>query len=460
MVVTEQSDGAPRGCADPGVDYYVCHLARATQAGLTVSARNDILDAHGITLVRAGQVIDAQVADRLMDYQLLLNQRFSTPISHQVHFRRVIDGKQLFHGTYALFGKYPDILAMHRRVSNDAELSDWTIDAQLPEAIWQTLTLLEQQLPERFGEALFCAWFSALIAARLKSSNAGIRRAYLAGLLRDIGFLNIPIEVLEKTGKLTPDEWRVIQGHVNFGRYCLDRIAGMPRDVSDAVAQHHERYDGSGYPRGLHGSAINRLGLVAGLADTVQAMRFRQFAQVGRSVYDAIPYLQMNAATHSMEVVNAAITLLRNSGLETTRLNPRATVSAYAFSLMERAKKLLTQVGYLEQIVDTLRILPLSEHDKALIEGALQVRNMIASSGLTRGELIAWLESMQNTDDDAILVELNELDLMLNELRWHVRKLTRSIDAFFDANAGKINARTHRAVDAATTGLHKTFEDN
>lgn len=457
MVVTGPSNDVLGGYAEPGVDHYVRRLARAS-ASLKIAARNDILDAHGITLVREGQAIDAAVADRLMDYQLLLGQRFPTPIAHQVCFGRVIEGKHLFHKTYALFGKYPDILAVHKRMSGDTELGDWSVAAHLPEVIWQKLTLLEQQLPDRFDEALFCAWFSGLVAARLKFTAEGVRHAYLAGLLRDIGFLNIPAEVLENTGKLTPDEWRVIQGHVEFGRYCLGRVPSIPQDVIAAVAQHHERYEGSGYPRRMKGAAISRLGLVVGLADTLQAMRFKQFAQVGRTVYDAIPYLQMNASAHGAEVVNAAITLLRGSGLATTRLNPCASVSAYAAGLMERARKLLTQTGYLEQILDALRILPLGEHDRALIEGALQVRNMIASSGLTRGELIAWLESMQGGDDDAILAELNELDLMLNELYWQVRKLTHGIELFFDANSGKVDWQTHRAVDAAAAGLRKTLE--
>lgn len=454
MSGTDKTPVPQRG-TDPGVDYYVQRLARAS-ASLEVRARDDILDTFGITLVRQGQAIDVSVADRVMNFQLLLGQRLPRPISDQVHFKKILDGKQLFHHTYTLFGKYPDILAIHKKLSSDAELSSWTVTAQLPEAIWQQLTLLEQQLPDRFGVELFCGWFSALIASRLKFDSEGVRHAYLAGLLHDIGFLNVPGDVLEKSGKLTAEEWRSIQGHVDFSRYCLENTPDIPEQVISAVAEHHERYDGSGYPQRIMGAELSRLGLIVGLADSLNAVRCNQFSNVGRNLYDAIPYLQMNAALHGIEVSNAAVTLLRDSGLQTTRLNPCATVAEFAFRLMGRARMLLQQIGYLDQILDALSILPLDAQGIILIKGASQVQAMIVSSGLTRGELITWLESMQGEDDASILAELNELELMLNELRWHVQRLTRSIDVFFDANTREINAPADQTIDAAVTSLRNS----
>ncbi len=457
MSVNTGAVAAVPGSVREGVDYLVQRLP-AERIGQSVVARADIADAHGIILVRKGEVIDASAVERLLDYQLIIGQRFPIPISHLIRFDKLIDGKQLFHRCYALFGKYPDLLTMHKQVSSDDQLSHWTVGLQLPEVLWQQLTLLEAAMPERLDEALFCAWFSALLASNLGFDRDGVCHAFLAGLLRDIGFLNVSAAVLEKTDKLTPEEWRSIQGHVEFSRRCLECATEIPRAVVEAVAQHHERHDGSGYPRRLVGSAVSRLGLIVGLADTLQAMRFKQFVRVGRGLYDAVPYLQMNGAAHSTEVANAAITLLRASGLSTTPQNSFASVSEFAFKMMERARKLLTQIEYLEQILDALRILPLNQQDKSLIDNALQVQTMIASSGLTRGELITWLESMQGADDSSIVVELNELDLMLNELHWHVQKLTRSIDAFFDTHSGKVSAQTHKAVDAAATGLKQSID--
>ena len=441
------------------VDYYVLRLARANQS-FTVTARSDITDANGVRLIRADQVIDDTVADKIMNHQLVFGQRFATPIDQMVVFEHCIDGHLLFHKTYALFGKHADLMTMHKRVSNDDELKEWATNSQLPEFIWQKLTILEQQMPERLDEALFCAWFSALIARRMALSEDIVRQAYLAGLIRDIGFLSISDKVLHKDGQLTTAEWRTIQSHVEFSRVCLEACACVHPDVLRAVNEHHERCDGSGYPAHKRGDDLSQLGLIVGLADTLQALRFKQFAQVKRKLYDAISYLQMSGANHSTAVANGAIMLLRSSGLTTTCLNPYPTISEYAYEILKRARNLLAQISYLDQILQTLKILPMREQGRRLLEDAGQVHSMIVSSGLTREELLQWLQSLQGKDSPDILAELNELDLMLNELRWHVQKLTRSIDAFFEVNTETHHVKAQKEVNAATNNLRNSLTDS
>lgn len=441
------------------VDYYVLRLARASRI-FAVTARADIADANGIRFIRAGQAIDDQVADKVMNHQLVFGQRFSTPIDQMVNFEQCIDGHQLFHKTYSLFGKHADLMTIHKRVSRDDELKEWATNQKLPEFIWQKLTILEQQMPERLDEALFCAWFSALIARQMSLSDEIVSQAYLAGLIRDIGFLSISDKVLHKDGQLTTSEWRTIQSHVEFSRVCLEACKFVHSDVIRAVNEHHERCDGSGYPAHIRGDDLSQLGLIVGLADTLQALRFKQFAQVKRRLYDALPYLQMTGANHSTAVANGAIMLLRHSGLTTTCLNPYPSISKYAFEIQKRARNLLAQISYLDQILTTLRILPMRAQGQRLMEDASQVQAMIVSSGLTRDELLQWLQSLQGKDSPDILAELNELDLMLNELRWHVQKLTRSIDAFFEANTEAHHVKAQKQVNAATTSLRDSLADS
>lgn len=445
-----------RQMSSVGVDYYVQRLASANQH-FSITARTDIKDANGVRLIRAGQTIDNNAVDTVMNHQLAFGQRLPAPIDQFLVFERCIDGHLLFHRTYALFGKHSDLMAIHKQLSNDDELKDLTINSGLPDFIWQRLTILEQQLPGRFDEALFCGWFSALIARQLKLSDVAIRHAYIAGLVRDIGFLGISEAVLNKNGQLTTDEWHIIQSHVEFSRDSLTASGEIHPDIVRAVVEHHERFDGSGYPLHLHGDELSQLGLIVGLSDTLQALRFKQFAKARRCLFDAIAYLQMNGASHSTAVANVAIMLLRSSGLKTTCLNPCATVSEYAFQILTRAQNLLSQIGYLDQILKTLHTLPLKGQGRIMMDGALQVQAMIVSSGLARDELIQWLQSLQGQDDQDILAELNELDLMLNELRWHVQKLTRSIDAFFEANTEAHHVKTHKAVSDATDGLRNSL---
>lgn len=86
-------------------------------------------------------------------------------------------------------------------------------------------------------------------------------------LLHDVGKLAVPPEILNKTGELTDEEWRTLQGHPEAGRRLLEPLGDWLGDWLLAAAEHHERWDGSGYPRGLAGDEISLAGRITAVAD-------------------------------------------------------------------------------------------------------------------------------------------------------------------------------------------------
>lgn len=91
-------------------------------------------------------------------------------------------------------------------------------------------------------------------------------------LLHDIGKLETPLEILNKPGRLTDDEFRLMQQHPEHGRKLLERIPGMPREVIDVAFSHHERLQGHGYPRGLTGDAISVWSKMVAIVDVYDAI--------------------------------------------------------------------------------------------------------------------------------------------------------------------------------------------
>jgi putative nucleotidyltransferase with HDIG domain len=91
------------------------------------------------------------------------------------------------------------------------------------------------------------------------------------GLLHDIGKIGTPASVLDKPGKLEPDEVRIMQNHVKIGVRILEPIPGF-REALPIVAQHHEWFDGSGYPAGLAGEGISLHARILAVADCYDAM--------------------------------------------------------------------------------------------------------------------------------------------------------------------------------------------
>ncbi len=96
------------------------------------------------------------------------------------------------------------------------------------------------------------------------------------GLLHDIGKVSIPQAVLNKPGRLNEEEVSVMRGHVVLSVDMLDHITDVPRGVATIAAQHHEKVDGTGYPRGLKGGALNDLARMAAIVDVFGALTDRR----------------------------------------------------------------------------------------------------------------------------------------------------------------------------------------
>lgn len=96
------------------------------------------------------------------------------------------------------------------------------------------------------------------------------------GLLQDVGKVRLPQELLEKHGRLSVEEFKLAKLHLNYSVEILRATSGLPGDLPRIAALHHERQDGSGYPRKLRGSEIGMLGSIAAIVDTFDAMTVRR----------------------------------------------------------------------------------------------------------------------------------------------------------------------------------------
>ena len=96
------------------------------------------------------------------------------------------------------------------------------------------------------------------------------------GLLQDIGKVRLPKELLEKRGRLTIEEFERAKLHVNYSVEILRATPGLPGDLARIAALHHERHDGSGYPKGLRGPEIGMIGSIAAIVDTFDALTVKR----------------------------------------------------------------------------------------------------------------------------------------------------------------------------------------
>ena len=162
------------------------------------------------------------------------------------------------------------------------------------------------QLVSRMREADESSYTHALQVAVLLASfgrELGFSREQLTylgqvGMLLDVGKLRIDERILNKRGNLTPAEFEEVKRHVQYGLEIVEASGVAHPDVVAGVAEHHERLNASGYPRGLHDAQISPIGKMAGIVDSFSALTsIRPYAQP-ISAYAAMQQLQGWADTY------------------------------------------------------------------------------------------------------------------------------------------------------------------
>src|SRR5215204_3822211 len=121
------------------------------------------------------------------------------------------------------------------------------------------------------GHSERVALVSRHLAQQMGLSEKDVEQIYMAGLLHDVGKIGVPEAVLQKTGKLTPEEFEQMKRHPQIGARILQDIKQV-REIVPGVRHHHELYDGKGYPVGLAGEKIPLMGRIICLADCFDAM--------------------------------------------------------------------------------------------------------------------------------------------------------------------------------------------
>lgn len=114
--------------------------------------------------------------------------------------------------------------------------------------------------------------YAELIAEELGVGQAGRDRLRWAALIHDVGKLEVSSAILTKAGRPTEEEWEELRGHPDRGLELAGPLVPWLGEWSGAISQHHERYDGTGYPRGLSGQEISLAGRILGVADAYETM--------------------------------------------------------------------------------------------------------------------------------------------------------------------------------------------
>lgn len=142
-----------------------------------------------------------------------------------------------------------------------------------------------------------CALMVAL-GQQLGLPEDQVRLAGLAGLMHDIGKIGVPLDVLNKPGALTQDEFKVVRNHPTEGYHILKTLEDLHPSVLDVCLHHHERIDGKGYPEGLKGDEISLLSKMGAVCDVYDAITSNRPYKKGWEPGDSIKRMAEWAGAH------------------------------------------------------------------------------------------------------------------------------------------------------------------
>lgn len=175
---------------------------------------------------------------------------------------------------------------------------------------------LERRDPYTAGHQQGVTKLACAIAEEMGLSTQQIDGIRLAGLIHDIGKIQVPQEILSKPGRLSEMEFNMIKMHPQVGYDILKEIE-FPYPVANIILQHHERMDGSGYPARLSGKKILLEARILAVADAIEAMSSPRSHRSELGIENALEEISQNKGTlYDPEVVDACLKLFQEKGFK------------------------------------------------------------------------------------------------------------------------------------------------
>jgi putative nucleotidyltransferase with HDIG domain len=178
------------------------------------------------------------------------------------------------------------------------------------------VSAVEARDPYTAGHQVRSADLARAIATEMGLSQEKIDAIRMAGSIHDIGKISIPAEILSKPTKLTEIEFSLIKEHSRKGFEMLKDVES-PWPLAEIVYQHHERMDGSGYPRNLKGEEILMEARILTVADVMEAMASHRPYRPGLGINAALNEIEKNRGIfYDNTVADACLKLFQEKGFK------------------------------------------------------------------------------------------------------------------------------------------------
>ena len=235
-----------------------------------------VVNETGQAILAEGTVLTSSFIERLkltnvefLDVIERTNDRAHAPILTAEAFDAVYDDTiQVIKSSFSTMRYFKEVPLTQMK-----ELADTSINLLVDAVgVFSYLQIIRRQDDYTFRHSINVAIISGILGKWIGLLGKELKDLILTGLLHDIGKTQIPLEILNKPAKLTPEEMEMMKSHTVLGYKMLQEAQEVNEDILSGILQHHEKIDGSGYPMGISGEKTHVFAKVLAVADIYDAM--------------------------------------------------------------------------------------------------------------------------------------------------------------------------------------------
>ena len=256
----------------------------------------DLYDKNGLLIVAKDTILNSYIIDKLIKHNIdevpvyIPNKDFNKLEREKagaVYEESVLVSKKVMNSLAS--GETVD--------SNELKIVSGTLYDELMEngSISSYMWRINNADEYTYNHSVNVALYSLFISRWLGYSQDEIKNVIEAGLLHDVGKLKIPHSILNKKGRLTTEEYEVVKTHTSIGYELSAAIPNLDEGIREAILCHHEREDGSGYPKGIKGSELNDYSKIIAVADVYDALTSERTYKKKVTPFQAIEIFRNNS---------------------------------------------------------------------------------------------------------------------------------------------------------------------
>lgn len=203
-------------------------------------------------------------------------------------------------------------ITQRKKIEIELETSNVKLHNLMHDSLELLASIVEMKDPLTSGHQKNVTYLSVAIGEKLGLDSHKLEGLKVAAMVHDIGKIKIPLEILSKAGKLNEAEIEIIRSHAEIG-YELLKDIDFPWPIAEIVYQHHERFNGSGYPRGLKNDEILFESQILSLSEVVEAISYHRPYREGLGLNTAIDEIvKGKGILFNPQIVDVCVSLIKN----------------------------------------------------------------------------------------------------------------------------------------------------